>query len=348
MAVRDTGVRRLSRMLEGIQRYRAHSYQRTLEDPPLLWAEGTTRLIDFRPLRAGPAQGAVMLVPSLVNRGYVLDLTAERSLARWLAARGIDVMLIDWGTPGADERDFTVTDYVARLGRAAGHAAAACGRPLGLLGYCMGGLLTLPLAAGYLGPNPPIDRLILLATPWDFHAERPRQARLLGAMAGTLEPLMQAQGVLPIDALQALFATLDPFLAMKKFDAFARMDPESDRARSFVALEDWLNDGVPLAAPVARECMTRWYGENQPGNGTWRLSGFPVRPRDVAMPTLALVPSGDRIVPPGSALALAEAIPDCRLERPKAGHIGMIVGGRADQTVWEPIRAFLAGGSRDT
>lgn len=341
-AVRGAGVRRLDAMLAGIQRYRAHPYQRVLPEPPVLWAEGTTRLLDYRPLREGAAKGAVMLVPSLVNRGYVLDLTAERSLARWLAARGIDVSLIDWGTPGADEQDFTLTDYVARLGRAAGHAAEACGREVGLLGYCMGGLLTLPLAAGYLGPKPPIDRLVLLATPWDFHAERPQQARLLASMAPAFEPLMRAQGVLPTDAIQALFGGLDPFLAMKKFAAFARMDPDSDRARAFVALEDWLNDGVPLAAPVARDCLEHWYGQNRPGAGTWRLSGFPVRPRNVAVPTLALVPAGDRIVPPASATALAEAIPGAELERPKAGHIGMIVGGRADRDVWTPIHGFLA------
>jgi polyhydroxyalkanoate synthase len=329
-------------MLDGIQRYRHHPYFRDLEEPPVLWHEGTTRLIDFRGLREGPQRGAVMLVPSLVNRGYVLDLTEKCSLARWLAAKGVDVLLVDWSAPGQEEQQFALNDYVARLGRAAAHGAEACGRPIGLLGYCMGGLLTLPLAAGFLGPNPPVDRLVLLATPWDFHADRPSQAQALGAMAPWLEPLMQASGVLPTDMIQALFGALDPFLAMKKFTAFARMDPQSARAEAFVALEDWLNDGVPLAAPVARECLGQWYSENRPGTGRWRLSGFPVRPGAVSVPSLALVPAGDRIVPPGSASALARAIPDCRLETPKAGHIGMIVGGSADRLVWEPIRAFLA------
>src|SRR3546814_10267711 len=50
---------------------------------------------------------------------------------------------------------------------------------------------------------------------------------------------------------------LDPQLVVRKFLAFGRLDAASRKAEEFVALEDWLNDGVPLAAPVARECLGR-------------------------------------------------------------------------------------------
>ena len=46
-------------------------------------------------------------------------------------------------------------------------------------------------------------------------------------------------------------------------------------ARRFVVLEDWLNDGVPLAAPVAREVLSGWYGANTPAAGAWRLARRP-------------------------------------------------------------------------
>jgi len=60
---------------------------------------------------------------------------------------------------------------------------------------------------------------------------------------------------------------------VRKFLAFARMDPTHPKAAAFVALEDWLNDGVPLAAPVARECLAGWYGANTPATGQWRVAG---------------------------------------------------------------------------
>ena len=113
-------------------------------------------------------------------------------------------------------------------------------------------------------------------------------------------------GELPVDLLQALFAALDPSLALRKFLAFAALDPDSERARQFVALEDWLNDGVPLAASVARECLGQWYGENATARGAWRLSGRAVLPQRIKLPSLAVIPDQDRIVPPGSALALAQ------------------------------------------
>ena len=144
-----------------------------------------------------------------------------------------------------------------------------------------------------------------------------------------------------VDALQAMFTGLDPCLALNKFSAFGRLDPASDKAEEFVALEDWLNDGVGLAAPVARECLTHWYGENTTARGRWLIAGAPVRPEDLRLPALAMVPSADRIVPPKSALGLAQRLPDCEALTPAAGHIGMMVGGAARARVWDPLDAWL-------
>ena len=52
-------------------------------------------------------QTPVLLVPSLINRHYVLDLLPDRSFAGWLVAQGHDVFLVDWGTPGGEDRHGT-------------------------------------------------------------------------------------------------------------------------------------------------------------------------------------------------------------------------------------------------
>ena len=207
-----------------------------------------------------------------------------------------------------------------------------------LLGYCMGGLLTLALALRRRGD---LAGLALLATPWDFHADAAAQSAQAAAAAALLAPLLDHLGELPVDAIQALFAGLDPQLVMRKFLAFARLDPAHRKAVAFVALEDWLNDGVPLAAPVARECLAGWYGENTPATGHWRVAGKAVDPARLDLPTLGIVPAGDRIVPPASAMALCEAIPNAAILRPTAGHIGMVVGGRAVELVWQPLLTWL-------
>ena len=88
----------------------------------------------------------------------------------------------------------------------------------------------------------------------------------------------------PVDPIQTLFWRLDPLLVERKFVRFAGLDPASRAARGFVALEDWLNDGVPLARKVARECARDWYGDNLPARGEWRVDGAPVLPQTSTNP----------------------------------------------------------------
>ena len=130
-------------------------------------------------------------------------------------------------------------------------------------------------------------------------------ARGLGALVPLLEPLMAPMQRLPIDAIQTLFALMDPGGIAAKYAGFARLEPDSARAQQFVAIEDWLNDGVPLAAAVARECLGGWYGENTPAGGRWRVAGERVEPARLRMPAFVAVPARDRIVPPESARPLA-------------------------------------------
>ncbi len=318
-------------LVAGIAAYRRHPWQRDAADPPEIWSEGASRLLDYGPIDAPP----VLVVPSLVNRAYVMDLMADHSMLRFLASRGVRPLLLDWGFPAQEECEFTLTDYIAgRLER----AMAAIGRPVILAGYCMGGLMAV--AAAQRRPDL-VQRLALLATPWDFWADDPGQARRLADFLPFLEPAFVFGGAMPVDALQMLFSLLEPGSVGAKYRDFGRQDQQSARARMFVALEDWLNDGVPLAAPVAREVLSGWYGRNSPAAGTWRVAGAPVRPDGLRMPCFVAVPSRDRIVPPGSALALALALPNAVVHRPKAGHIGMVAGSGARAALWQPLLDWL-------
>ncbi len=336
-ALSDEARRLLDQLAAGIQAYRRHPYRRDVTDPPEVWRQGTTRLVDY----GGPEDGLpVLMVPSLINKAYILDLSRERSLARHLAARGLRPLLVDWDRPGEQERRFSLSDYIAgRLEDALDETVKLTKRKPAVLGYCMGGNLALALAERR---RRDIAGLALLATPWDFHAgTRIRYDQIMPAMAPAMAASMEALGELPIDALQMMFFSLDPFLVVRKFRQFASLDPASEKARAFVALEDWLNDGVPLAGPVAKECMQGWYGENLTARGAWRVAGRPVRPERIELPTLILVPARDRIVPPASAAALLPAMPGAIAISPPLGHIGMVMAETAPQSAWRPLTDFL-------
>jgi polyhydroxyalkanoate synthase len=327
---------RAASYLTGLETYRRHPFRRRRAPPPVLWREGTTRLLDYG---SGAADPVILVVPSLINRYYVLDLLPERSFLRHLVSRGLRPIVVDWGAPGSDERDFDLTDYVVgRLETAFTTAFGVAAAPIGVIGYCMGGLLALALT---LRRHEQVGCLALLATPWDFHAERARQVQMLAHAAECFAAICGRRLDVPVDVIQSLFFLLDPFTAERKFTHLAALDPEGEEARAFVALEDWLNDGVPLAAGVARDCARFWYGENRPVHGRWRIAGQRVDPTLLRRPALVVVPGRDRIVPPRSAEPLAAALPTATVLRPPLGHVGMMAATRAPSLLWTPIAEWL-------
>lgn len=322
-------------LIHGIACYRRHPWSRDVVEPEPVWQEGETRLLDYS-VGASDAP-PLLLVPSLVNRASILDLSASRSMARALAAAGLRVFLLDWGWPDEAacrlDLDGLVTGRMAR-------AMDAMGSPVTLVGYCMGGLLTL--AAAQLRPEL-VAGLALLATPWDFHAGREDGELAMIRLVETLEPAMRLSGTLPIDMLQMLFNLGDPHGVGDKYRAFGATVQDSDRARQFVAIEDWLNDGVPLAAPVARQCLGEWYGANVTMRGQWRVAGQAIAPQTLGMPSFLAIPGRDRIVPAESALPLATLMPGATVIRPSAGHVGMVAGATAEAQLWRPLAQWAGG-----
>ncbi len=318
-------------LIHGIAAYRRHPYRRTLIDPPAIWREGETELRAY-PIPEGVSRAKappVLLVPSLVNRSTILDLAEGRSLARALSARGLRVLMIDWGWPDAEARTFDLDAVITgRLAR----AINKIGR-VSLVGYCMGGLLAL--AAAQRQPEN-VAALALLATPWDFHASGVPSEDMPKHLQA-FEPVMQITGTLPIDALQALFNLAHPHAVGDKYRDFGAADQTTARAAQFVAFEDWLNDGVPLAAPIARQTLAGWFGDNSTMQGEWRVDGEVIDPLKLNIPTLAALAQRDQIVPIAAGLPLAARLPSCVLLKPAAGHVGMIAGSQAEGQLWRKL-----------
>jgi poly(3-hydroxyalkanoate) synthetase len=87
--------------------------------------------------------------------------------------------------------------------------------------------------------------------------------------------------------------------------------------------------------------LAGWYGAKTPAAGSWRVLGLPVTPSRLRLPCFVAAPARDRIVPPESAQALANAIAGAELHLPAAGHIGMVAGSHAKSALWEPLAAWL-------
>lgn len=320
----------------GVRKYQGHPFHRVATRQPAIWKSGDAQLLDYAPDSDGTP---ILAIPSLVNSYHVLDLAPETSLMHGLAEAGFRPFLIDWGTPSADAAEWSIDRYINDiLIPALGVVTTVSERPPILLGYCMGGLLAAALAT--LAPEPPIG-LALLATPWNFHAPSKEQALGLSKLGAMFQMSAQATGAVPTDVLQTLFFSLDPTLALRKFRGFAEMDMGSDTARAFVAMEDWVNGGPELAAPVANAVLSDWYGSNAPFNQQWRVADRIITNHSFTGQTLVAAPTRDRIVPPASANAFAAGAPHAKLLEIDGGHVGMIVGSLAKERLWRPLIQWL-------
>lgn len=324
----------LVQFYRGIKAYRQHRYHRTVGMPPAVWQRGTSLLRDY-----GPADGwPLLVVPSLVNRAYVLDLMPGASLLGYFREHGIRPFLLDWAEPDRKDRSLSLDDYVLnRLGPAFDWLLQETAKHPLVLGYCMGGTLATALACVRPGD---LAGLALLAAPWDFHGGRQANGHDKLPLH-TLAGMSGMTGSAPVDLLQTLFAVIDPMAIPRKFARFAMTSLTSTAATRFVAIEDWLNDGVPLGADLAARCWLDWYGDNTPARGCWQVDGVVIQPARLDLPAFLAIPAKDRIVPAASALALANSLRNSEVIRPASGHVGMVAGLSARRELWKPLLTWM-------
>lgn len=315
----DGAPERLDKALRGLRRYQQAERAPAATPPPAVASALGASVRDY-----GGAGPSVLFVPSLINPPSILDLPG-RSLLRWLAAEGgVRPLLLDWGWDVDARSRLSVADHVDSVILP---LIAALGERPALAGYCLGG--TMALAAAEASGAPAVATI---AAPWRFSAFPDEARALLARLWAGAAPTSAALGCLPMEVLQSAFWSLDPGRTVAKFEAFADMAEGSAEASAFVTLEDWANDGPPLPHAAAKELFEGLFGADRTGRGEWR----PADPKALACPVLDIVSTTDRIVPAASAAGAGE-----RLELAQ-GHVGMVVGGRAKASLWEPLAAWLS------
>lgn len=292
---------------------------------PCVAAAGAARLLRYG---AHNTRHPIVFVPSLINPPQVLDLSESRSLLRHMGAAGHDAYLVDWGAPVPEDTglglDRHVTDRLLPL-------LATLPRPPILVGYCLGGSLVLGAAALH-----PFPAVATIAAPWRFDGFPLADRDLIIGLWDKARATCERLGYVPMEVLQSGFWAMDPARTIRKYAAFADIQAGSEAERAFLAVEDWANGGAPLTYAAGRNLFEQFYAANASGRGAWRIDGRTVDPSALPCPTLSIVSTSDRIVP-------ASAGPALKSERSLSlGHVGMVVGGRAQTLLWEPLSRWLS------
>jgi polyhydroxyalkanoate synthase len=278
----------------------------------------------------------LLIIPSLINRYYILDLTPTLSLAQYVAQQGIRVLMIDWGEPDATQGDLDAAGYVMDyLHPLLEHLDAP---PLHILGYCVGGVLAMALS---IIASSHVRSLTLLATPWDFshtHYSTAWNAFRQFIITDWCNSAPLISGAY----ISWLFYLADPVRFEEKYRAYSSLPEGSDAEMRFLAVEHWVNDTVPLTSAFARNCLIDWAEHNMTAQGLWQVGEVNITPDKLDCPTLIVAPQKDKVVAPANALALAKHMRhQPHILTPPTGHIGMIIGRDRHQHLWQPLVSWI-------
>jgi polyhydroxyalkanoate synthase len=303
--------------------------------------DGTAQLYRFRrPQGVAPQAGRpILLVPSLINRWYVMDLREGKSLVQALTQAGLDVFCLDWGVAQDEDRYLTWDDVIARLQRAMRVVRRTTGADkIGMLGYCMGA--TLVAIAAALEPERTAAVINLLG-PIDFS-----KAGVLGEMTDPRwfdpEPIAEAGNIAPMQ-MQSAFVMLRPTGTLAKWITFMERAHDPEFRDQFAAVEHWANDNVPFPAAAYVTYIREMYQGNTLVQGSHRVGGKLVDLRRIECPVLTIVAERDTICPPPSALALNECCgsSDRQVLQVPGGHVGAVVGSKASTALYPSISQWL-------
>ena len=311
---------------------------------------GTHRLLRYR--RDTPAAYAdpVLFCYALINRPYILDLQPDKSVVRRYLERGFDVYMIDWGTPSDADRVLTLEDYVCGFLK---DSVELVRRQhdrdrVHLLGYCMGGTMSALFTA--LHPDL-ISSLTLLAAPIDFSGREPLLNLWADRDLFDVDAFVDAHGNCPAWFLQTCFSCMNPVQSfLGKGIAFYEQMDDPGFVSNYFAMERWINDNIPVAGETFREFVKKLYQGNQLARGEFHLGEQRVDLRRITCPLLLLTAKNDHLVAPASTERVRDRVGsrDIELMSIDAGHVGLVVGGKAQKTFWPAATRWLGDRSEST
>jgi polyhydroxyalkanoate synthase len=306
-----------------------------------IYQQDKLALYHYQPRVAQPHSIPVLIVYALVNRPYMMDLQEDRSMIRGLLDAGLDVYLIDWGYPDANDRHLTLADYIHRyIADCVDHLRDRHGlEAINLLGVCQGGALSLCFAALY--PQK-IRNLITMVTPVDFHTSDNLLTHLIRHV--DVDLLVDTLGNLPGQMLNFAFVSLSPFrLAGQKYVDVVDILDDAQVLKNFLRMEKWIYDSPDQAGEAFRQFAKDFFQQNKLIKGEVIIGDQRVDLHNVTMPILNVYASQDHLVPPAASKALAEVCGSSDYSELsfRGGHIGLYVSARSQREVPPAVAAWL-------
>ena len=282
----------------------------------------------------------LLVVGSLINRHYILDLLPATSIIRYFQELGFDVYATDWRMPSMQDEEMSLANYAHEyLENAVDKVEEITGsRNVNLFGYCWGGILSLVYSA--LHPQN-VKNLILHATPVDFG----KSPTVLEAWLKDLDikQFVDTFGNVPSSFLNIAFLLRNPLESVLKYIFYFSQPRTAKEIKQFLAVESWLYDSVPIIGTVFEQIITDIYKKNLLIQNKMMLDKNLIDLKKINMPVLNIVGTRDDLVSAESSRTITKVISSKdkkTLEFP-TGHVGLCISRSAHKKLWPEVGEWL-------
>ena len=254
-------------------------------------------LIQYAPSTDSVRPEPILIVPAWIMEYYILDLSPENSLVRYLIAQGYTVFCISWLNPAAAQRDVGLDDYRTKGVMAALDVVGAiCGQAkIHALGYCLGGtLLSMAAAAMARDADNRLASLTMLAAQTDFTEAGDLKVFITEAQLADLDEVMIRQGYLDSTQMAGAFAMLRSNDMIWSRITRRYYLGETEHASDMVS---WDDDTTRLPFLMHSEYLRKLYLDNDLAEGRLCVGGEPVSVGDIHLPCFLISTETDWVAP---------------------------------------------------
>ena len=318
----------------------------------LIWALNKAKLYHYIPVVPKEKRHPVplLLVFALMNRPYILDLRPGHSFVEFMVKSGYDLYLLDWGTPGPEDKNLKFDDYTLDyMPRAIRKLKSFAGvEEFSMLGWCIGAILATIYAS--LLPDAGLRNLILLTAPLDFsNKENITFARWTDERYFDVDKVLAAFGNMPGEMIDYGAKALKPVenYIVNYLKLWDNID-NPHVIEAWQAMNTWVTDNIPLAGGVFRQLIVDLYRNDRLMKGELMIRGERVDLSRIRANLLTVIAEGDHITPPCQSKAIMTKVSstDKQLVSVPGGHIGIMAGSGANKRTWPTIDGWLGKRSK--